>query len=60
MDGFHTRWGVESTRHVQGRVETLIARLRAKLDPKEWIVVLVSHGDCLQIAQTTFAGTRWK
>ena len=39
-------------------VETLMARLRATLDPDEWIVVLVSHGDCLQIAQTTFAGKR--
>lgn len=57
-DGFHTRWGVESTRHVQGRVETLMERLKASLDPDKWLVVLVSHGDCLQIAQTTFAGKR--
>lgn len=43
---------VESPRQVSNRVESLISDIESKYSQKN--ILLVSHGDCLQIMQTVF------
>jgi len=43
---------VESPRQVSNRVESLISMIESKYTGKD--ILLVSHGDCLQITQTVF------
>jgi len=43
---------VESPRQVSNRVESLISMIESKYSGKN--ILLVSHGDCLQIMQTVF------
>jgi broad specificity phosphatase PhoE len=53
-NGANTQEGVESPDHVQGRIMTLIADLEER--HKDCSILLVSHGDALQIGQTWFEG----
>jgi len=43
---------VESPRQVSNRVESLISNIETKYSKKN--IIIVSHGDCLQIMQTVF------
>lgn len=52
VDGAHKRNGVESTREVLARTTALIADLEAAYSGRN--ILLVSHGDALQILQTAF------
>lgn len=45
---------VETPRQVSNRAESLISDIEAKYSNKN--ILLVSHGDCLQILQTVFEG----
>jgi broad specificity phosphatase PhoE len=54
----HVEYGVESIRSVLARARGVVQHLEASsvLDPnRRWMVVLVAHGDVLQILQTAFA-----
>jgi len=51
-DPGHTQGGVESTLEVQKRVTSLVVDLEKKYSGKT--ILLVSHGDALQILQTGF------
>lgn len=51
-DPEHTRHGVESTRDVAARATALIRELEKRYTGRN--IVLVSHGDTLQILQTAF------
>lgn len=53
-DDAHTRFDVESLRSVWRRVRSLVLRLEDSEEP--CIVILVAHGDTLQITQAAFAG----
>ncbi|KAG8469008.1 hypothetical protein KFE25_007526 [Diacronema lutheri] len=52
-DGSHTLFGVESVASVAARAGELLASLEASLpaDRRPWLVLLVAHGDVLQILQ---------
>ena len=52
LDGMHKRHGVESTREVLARTTSLIRDLEAEYSGRN--ILLVSHGDALQILQTAF------
>jgi len=54
LDQDHTEEGVESCTSVQGRTTSLVARLEDDLSLPNQVIVLVSHGDALQILQTGF------
>jgi len=56
-DAHHTSYGVESVIAVRERVRQLLLRLSEEpsFDTGDWMVILVAHGDVLQIAQTLFA-----
>ena len=54
----HVEYGVESIRSVLTRARGVVQHLESSsvLDPnRRWMVVLVAHGDVLQILQTAFA-----
>lgn len=53
----HTEFGSESLDSVQNRAWGVVERMEAcaELRPGRWMVVLVAHGDVLQILQTAFA-----
>lgn len=54
VDAAHTEWGVEAASAVLARSAGAVQRVeRAHAGH---VVLLVSHGDCLQILQTAFAG----
>jgi len=56
-DADHTVKGVESVNSVLQRTTELVAELDNKLDPNYlWVVLLVAHGDVLQILQTAALG----
>nr|CAA9249970.1 hypothetical protein AVDCRST_MAG63-1874 [uncultured Armatimonadetes bacterium] len=52
LDGGHTRNGVESTREVLARTTSLLRDLERDYAGRN--ILLVSHGDALQILQTAF------
>lgn len=52
IDGAHRRNGVESTREVLARTTSLICDLEEQYSGRN--ILLVSHGDALQILQTAF------
>ena len=53
----HTRDGVESVASVLARGDELVARIDASAEHEgRWLVLLVAHGDVLQILQSGFAG----
>lgn len=52
--GVNTKEGVESPDHVQKRIRSLIIELEES--HRDCHIILVSHGDALQIAQTWFEG----
>lgn len=54
-DGSHTLFGVESVASVASRTTSLLASLEEELpaEQRPWLVLLVAHGDVLQILQTT-------
>lgn len=56
----HNEYGVESVESVRERARGVVDRLEAsdvlRRDGGKWLVVLVAHGDVLQILQTAFAG----
>ena len=56
-DSSHTKFGVESVDEVGTRVQTLLGQMRLPRlpDGAPWMVLLVAHGDVLQIAQTLFS-----
>ena len=53
----HTEFGSESLNSVRERAWGVVERMEAcaELRPGRWMVVLVAHGDVLQIVQTAFA-----
>ena len=56
-DAGHTRYGVESVESVLARGDELVARIDASAEHEgRWLVLLVAHGDVLQILQSGFAG----
>jgi broad specificity phosphatase PhoE len=52
----HGRHGCESTRAVRDRMLSVVEECEARFEGRD--VVLVSHGDPLQILETAFAGLR--
>jgi len=61
-DPDHSTWGVESVNSVVARTSSLVWEIDKALNkdisescPKPWKVILVAHGDVLQIAQTAFS-----
>ena len=59
LDESHEKFGVESVRSVLIRARRLLATVRAQLGPshsQRWLLLLVAHGDVLQILQTHFDG----
>jgi probable phosphoglycerate mutase len=54
LDGTHKHHGVESTREVLARTTALVTDLEADYSGRT--ILLVSHGDVLQILQTAFEG----
>lgn len=54
VDPKSTPFGCESSQRVQQRTLGLVAKLEQDLPPDVKLVVLVSHGDALQILQTGF------
>ena len=54
IDASHTAWGVEAAAVVLERAAGAVQRVETKHEGHA--VLLVSHGDCLQILQTAFAG----
>lgn len=50
----HTQWGVESVTAVLGRLQVLLHTLETSNAGKD--ILLVSHGDILQMLQTAFDG----
>lgn len=61
QDSAHTHFGVESVDAVRSRVHSVVERLKVEVDMAspavhQWMVILVAHGDVLQIGQTLFAG----
>ena len=54
----HEQYGVESVNSVRERARRVVDRIESNtsLPPGRWMVVLVAHGDVLQILQTGFAG----
>ncbi len=60
VDADHREWGVESVNSVRERARSVVERLAAEpaLARGRWIVVLVAHGDVLQIAETWFRNRR--
>ena len=60
MSADHECFGCESVRSVQERGRGVVERVEALTDgelgsPGRWMVLLVAHGDVLQILQTAFA-----
>ena len=53
-DPHHTRWGVESAAAVTARLTRVVAALEAQHTGAT--ILLVAHGDPLQLLQTAFAG----
>jgi len=56
-DAFHEAFGVESVLSVRERARSVVDALESELalqDGRRWMVVLVAHGDVLQILQTAF------
>ena len=53
-DPSHTNHGVESANHVQDRTTGLVLQIDQKYGGRK--ILLVSHGDALQILQTGFLG----
>ena len=56
LSATHERFGVESIESVAGRTEALLQRLDADLTDEPWLVLLVAHGDVLQITQAAQEG----
>ena len=56
QDPNHTTFGSESVMSVFSRTSALIESLEAEYKNKGKVIVLVSHGDTLQITLTTYAG----
>ena len=54
IDATHTAWGVEAARRCLERAAGAVQRVEGAREGHA--VLLVSHGDCLQILQTAFAG----
>ena len=54
VDATHTAWGVEAASAVLARAAGAVQRVESAREGHA--VLLVSHGDCLQILQTAFAG----
>ena len=54
VDATHTAWGVEAASAVLERAAGAVRRVEGAREGH--VVLLVSHGDCLQILQTAFAG----
>ena len=54
IDAKHTAWGVEAAAVVLERAAGAVQRVEGAREGHA--VLLVSHGDCLQILQTAFAG----
>ena len=54
IDATHTAWGVEAASAVLERAAGAVQRVEGAREGHA--VLLVSHGDCLQILQTAFAG----
>ena len=54
IDAKHTAWGVEAASAVLKRAAGAVQRVETKHEGH--VCLLVSHGDCLQILQTAFAG----
>ena len=54
IDAKHTAWGVEAASAVLERAAGAVQRVEGAREGHA--VLLVSHGDCLQILQTAFAG----
>ena len=54
IDATHTAWGVEAASAVLKRAAGAVQRVESAREGHA--VLLVSHGDCLQILQTAFAG----
>ena len=54
VDATHTAWGVEAASAVLARAAGAVQRVEGAREGH--VVLLVSHGDCLQILQTAFAG----
>ena len=54
VDATHTAWGVEAASAVLERAAGAVQRVEGAREGH--VVLLVSHGDCLQILQTAFAG----
>ena len=50
----HDKFGVEPVLSVRERARYCVTNLEGSLPPGRWLVVLVAHGDVLQIAQTAF------
>ena len=55
IDATHTAWGVEAAAVVLSRAAGAVRRVEESAREGH-AVLLVSHGDCLQILQTAFAG----
>ncbi len=55
IDATHTAWGVEAASAVLERAAGAVRRVEESAREGH-AVLLVSHGDCLQILQTAFAG----
>jgi probable phosphoglycerate mutase len=57
LDSAHEQFGVESVDSVLGRALRLLEELPSELGASSsWLLLLVAHGDVLQILQTHFAG----
>ena len=54
IDATHTAWGVEAAAGVLSRAAGAVQRVEGAREGHA--ALLVSHGDCLQILQTAFAG----
>jgi probable phosphoglycerate mutase len=56
QDPNHTAFGCESVMSVFSRTSALVASLEAEYRDKGKVIVLVSHGDTLQITLTAYTG----
>ena len=56
QDPNHTEFSCESVTSVLSRTSALIQRLEEEYKHEERLILLVAHGDTLQITRTAFAG----
>ncbi|KAL1529494.1 hypothetical protein AB1Y20_000440 [Prymnesium parvum] len=54
LDADHEKFNVESVSNVCRRAYEVVEKVDSQLGSERWIVILVAHGDVLQILQTRF------